>query len=105
MLFAAVLVVALAPEVEKCHSFLDALWRLNGGGNAEEVRQLVKELIPEVQQCQEDLKEETRQGKTLGDAQRGLQRLGNSEEVQRLLLMVQDCYLRKVDHSFRRHSE
>ena len=101
MLCAAVLVVSLVPEVLKCRVFLDALWQLEGGGDAEKVRQLVKDLIPEVQQCQKDLLEETTQDKTVGDAQHGLQRLGNSEGVQRLLLMVQDRYFRReVDHSF-----
>ena len=107
-LFAAVLLVALAPEVEKCRGFLDELLWLKGGSDAEEVRQLVKALIPEVQQCQKDLMEETRQDKTISCVQHGLQRLGNSEGVQRLLFMVQDCYLRKVDNSFkefRRQSE
>ena len=109
MLFAAVLVVALVPEVEKCRVFLDVLFWLKGGGDAEEVRQLVKALIPEVQQCHKDLMEETRQDKTISCVQHGLQRLGNSEGVQRLLFMVQDCYFRRnVDNSFvefRRQSE
>ena len=109
MLFAAVLVVSLVPEVLKCRAFLDALWQLEGGGDAEKVRPLLKDLISEVQQCQKDYMEETRQDKTIGDAQHGLQRLGKSEGVQRLLFMVQDSYFRRnVDNrfeEFRRQSE
>ena len=71
--------------------------------DAEVAQEIMNALIPKVQQCRNELKKQTRHEKTTGDTQQWLQRLGNSEEVERLLAMVQgSSILRKVDSSFKK---
>ena len=100
-LAAAILLVALTPEIDNRHVVLEALLRLKDGDDAEDVQQIMKALIPKLQQCRNELKQQTRHEQTTGDTQQCLQRLGSSEEVERLLATVQDgSILRKVDRSF-----